>query len=149
MTGYMIAMLVTGVCVVGAHIYARAFLSAWLLFLSCLPFALVPGLTDPLYIPLPRNSPIVGGALAFTVAFAIFRWGNQAWHFLIAVAFGVMMLWNAGRVMGIPAEVHGIGLEVIFYGIMLWGYTALYVDLEDRLPSPNEFKEVLSQWRVW
>lgn len=148
MTGYTIAMILTGVYVIARHLCRGQLRSAYVLFLACLPFALVPGLTDPLYLPIPRNSPIVGGALAFLVAIGVFKWSNRSWQYLVAVAMGILMLWSAIRTIGLDAHLHGLGLEVIFYSIMLLGLTALKVDLEDRLPPPNEFKRMIWSWRI-
>jgi len=143
----------TAIMALAALVTALAHKSDWfsvmVVGLTCVPFFFVPGLTDVQYLPIERNSPVVGGALAFAVAvFLIYR-GQESWHLLIAALFGVFMVWSGFRSLeGISQNAHALGLETIFYTMMALGVSYRFEVIRAWSPDLVEWRDRLTWLRI-
>lgn len=135
--------------VVAAVVHRDNWFSVFVLALVCAPFFAVPGLSDVQYMPFDRNSPIVGGSLAFLVGLFLIYYGRESWQIVIAALFGVFMVWSGFRSLGgVSESVHALGLEVIFYTMMAISITSRLEPIRRRFPDLIELRDSIAWLRI-
>lgn len=149
-SAYTTGMIAAALVAVLAQWATRGFLSsAVLIAVFCGPFLSTPGLSDSLYLPVERNSPMLGGVLAFIAAWVIIKFAGHSWQLTLALGLVGVMFWNSFAIMGIVGkDTHAFGLEVIFYLSLLGTILHRFAGIYDFMPEPDEVREVIGTWRL-
>lgn len=152
MSGYKILMVAALVAAITPHALRRDLWPILALGLASVPFLAIPGLSDRAYTPIPANHPFIGGALMLAAGWLLCHWCRDFWQIVAAGILAVGVVWSALRMWpgALGEGAHAIGLEVLFYAIMLTGGVSAFVDIED-LPPPmartaDSIMQAVARW---
>lgn len=147
MSVFTFMMVGAAVAVMAAHYQSGR--TVTMIIIAITPFLAIPGLTDPVYLPVIPNSPFLGGILAIMAAWVLIYLAREPWQLLLPSWLCVMVLWNIIRIVGATGiNTHAVGLEVIFYAMLAMVFIArFWNEIGAFMPDPNKVRDLVA-WRV-
>lgn len=137
---------------VASQALSKAVFASGMLLIAAAPFLAIPGLSDEYPVNIPKNSPMLGGALMACAAFTLCHWCRDFWQIPAAAILCLGIFWSVFRLIpnGLNEHAHAVGLEVLFYSIMITGGASAFMKLDDFPPwiaTPiRAAHEVFTKW---